>query len=177
MGVWSDSEHLVALVDRQFKALRQLKGTQRIVRRRRLLEFLRREPLLGGVLQDFQAEAGNIMGSISSELTSIHAEVVKLWELHKARLRRKHGGVKDPKLSAFGSLDDKNPDSYYNCCIRQGVTSRQDVSESLGQSCHIVGRAVSGLLQFAEWGEQTATDLQLRKASSVLKRRGTCQRF
>jgi hypothetical protein len=165
MGVWSDSEHLVALLDRQFKVLKQLPGSRRIVRHRRLLEFLRGEPSLAGILEDFGNEARKVLGSISEEMGVIRTEVAALWGAHKVRLRGKLENVVDDMLFVFGTLKDESTNPYSNRLLRNIC-----LGELPSDNDEVAHNSVLGLEHFAKWEKDDADQPLIDTLSKLLRR-------
>jgi hypothetical protein len=171
MGAWSDSEHLVTLLDRQFTALRKATGSSRIVRRRRLLEFLRREPDIFGPLQDFKIEAENTLRLVNEELISIRSRISQIWESHKSWLQLKLRNVKDDALYLFGQLEEGQPASYSNrfqCPI--AITEFGQDDDKIAMNC------VLGLRHFAEWKKSKEDEGILPEILLLQRRAARAQR-
>lgn len=119
------------------------------MRRRKLLEFLSREPLIAGALQDLSVEARRNLTSISAEMVAIRSEVHSIWEGNKARLQKKLKGVEDERLFVYGRLEDGNSNSYEN-----RLTCSLTIDYFASDDDDILMNSIVGLEQFAKWKEE-----------------------
>lgn len=163
MGVWSDSHHLVPLLDRQFEYLRTLTGVSRVLQRRRLLEFLQQEPLLAGILEDLKHEALAAIKEQERELNDIRASVRVLWDQHKDRLRDTLANESNDALHVYGHLIHEG--GYAERVSRPLVLSLdRDDDDKLAKD------NVLGLQQFAAYSN-AAEDKPLRASLAPLSNR------
>ena len=82
MTVAHDADVLIELLDRQFAFVLDQEGARRLRFLPRLIEFIRREPVLAGTIADLRHEAALVVQELTAADALIRQRLATLWEKH-----------------------------------------------------------------------------------------------
>lgn len=102
MTISADAHELTELLEREFTYLFQLAGTPRLIRLRRVLEFISAEPRLASLVSDAQEESDAALRRYESLDASIRGDLLALWQGHRRAMADVLADG-DDALDAYGS--------------------------------------------------------------------------
>lgn len=105
MTAWGEDELLVELLDRQFEFLKTGKGTQRIARLRRVLQFVEAEPQLSAILYEMRTEAEEVSAELDNADVAVRLALAELWNASGAEIKKLLAHITDEVLNVYGTLD------------------------------------------------------------------------
>lgn len=101
-----DAQQLVELLDGQFFYVLALAGPLKLIRLRRLLNFVHTDPRLAGFIVDMADEAKSELNFYGETTASLRGELSAIWTHNEKRIRDALAHVTDGALAGYGAFDD-----------------------------------------------------------------------
>lgn len=144
---------LVEVLDRQFTYLLDQEQIRMLLHLPRFLGFLRAEPRLAALLDDFGRETNAALDELSSEDEATRTRLRELWISHESRLKAALGdAVHDEKLGVYWPFDKFLAGTNGGDPIE--LTSRNAFEQDPTRS----GRLIKALRNYSQWATSRTKD-------------------